>query len=221
MIVLHRKMIPFAGVCLLLFLAILSGLYIFVSGQSMWFSNLFFDKLVVFLLTPPFILGILLIERSMAPALITRTKSRKHALQLQLVQQCIWGVVYLTIWFTLLITFSLIKFGGVFSNADAVCILSWYGRFLLGDLIIITGAALLKKSNIWLLKSGSYVLIYLLFALEVLAVIPELDQQLGIEIKLVFSWMFYESIASFAAMMLILVVLTGLLIIAMRREDIY
>ena len=221
MIVLHKKMISFAGVCLLLFLAILSGLCIFVNSQSLWFSNLFFDKLIVFLLIPPFMFGTILVEKSMTPTLIVRTKNRNHALHLQLIQQCVLGVVYLTIWFTLLITFSLIKFGGVVSNTDAVCILAWFGRLLLGYLIIIIGTALLKKSNIWLLKSAAYVLIYLLLTLEVLAVIPEMDQQFGIEINFVFSWMFYESVTSFAAMLVILVVLTGLLMIVVLKEDIY
>lgn len=221
MIVLHKKMLPFAGACLLFFLAILSGLCTFVDRESIWFSNLFFDKMVVLLLTPPLIWGMLIIERSMTPVLITRTQNRKHALLLQLTQQCFLEFVYLTIWITLLVVFSFFKFGSVCSSTDAFYILSWYCRFLLGYMILIIGAALLKKSNIWLLKSSSYVLVYLFFVLEVLAVIPELDQQLGIEINLVFSWMFNDSIMSVVSMLIILAVLTGLLIMAVQREDIY
>ena len=191
MIVLHRKFLIYAGGCLSLFSAMLFCLTMFTDGQSTWFSNLFFDKLVVFLLTPPFLVGALLIDRSMMPVTIIRTKGRIHALILQLLQQYFLGFVYLTVWFILIIFFSLFKFGGVFSGADAIYLLSWYVRFLLGFLIMVNGSVILKKSNNKLMKSASYIMVYLIFVLEVLTIIPELDQQFGIEINLVFSWMFW------------------------------
>lgn len=85
MIIVHRKMMAYAGGCLLLFLSILSCLFLFADDKTAWFSNLFFDKLVVFLLTPPFLLGTLLIERTITPTVIIRTKNRTHALLLELV----------------------------------------------------------------------------------------------------------------------------------------
>ena len=84
MIVVHKKMMAYAGGCLLLFLSILFCLLGFADDKTAWFSNLFFDKLVVFLLTPPFLLGTLLIERTITPTVIVRTKNRTHALLLEL-----------------------------------------------------------------------------------------------------------------------------------------
>lgn len=123
MIIVHRKMMAYAGGCLLLFLSILSCLFLFADDKTAWFSNLFFDKLVVFLLTPPFLLGTLLIERTITPTVIIRTKNRTHALLLELVQKYFLGFLYLTTWFILLVLFSLIKFGGIFSGGDAAQIL--------------------------------------------------------------------------------------------------
>ena len=221
MIIVHRKMMAYAGGCLLLFLSILSCLFLFADDKTAWFSNLFFDKLVVFLLTPPFLLGTLLIERTITPTVIIRTKNRTHALLLELVQKYFLGFLYLTTWFILLVLFSLIKFGGIFSGGDAARILLWYIRFLLGFLIMINASALLKKSNIKLFTSASNVIVYLFFALEVIAVIPELDKQLGIEINLIFSWMFYDSTVGLAVMSALLLALTGGLFATAKREELF
>ena len=221
MIIVHRKMMAYAGGCLLLFLSILSCLFLFADDKTAWFSNLFFDKLVVFLLTPPFLLGTLLIERTITPTVIIRTKNRTQALLLELVQKYFLGFLYLTTWFILLVLFSLIKFGGIFSSGDAARILLWYIRFLLGFLIMINFSALLKKSNIKLLTSASSVIVYLLFALEVIAVVPELDKQLGIEINLIFSWMFYDSTVGLAVMSALLLALTSGLFATTKREELF
>ncbi len=221
MIVLHRKFLIYAGGCLSLFSAMLFCLTMFTDGQSTWFSNLFFDKLVVFLLTPPFLFGALLIDRSMMPVTIIRTKGRIPALILQLLQQYFLGFVYLTVWFILIIFFSLFKFGGVFSGADAIYLLSWYVRFLLGFLIMVNGSVILKKSKNKLMKSASYIMVYLIFVLEVLTIIPELDQQFGIEINLVFSWMFCNGTMWVIAMPVILIILTGTLLVVTQNEDIF
>lgn len=221
MIVVHRKMMAYAGGCLLLFLSILSCLFLFAGDKTAWFSNLFFDKLVVFLLTPPFLLGTLLIERTITPTVMIRTKNRTHALLLELIQKYFLGFLYLTAWFILLTLFSLVKFGGIFSGRDAARILLWYTRFLLGFLIMINASVLLKKSNIKLLISASNVVVYLFFALEVIAVIPELDKQLGIEINLIFSWMFYDGAVGLAVMLAILLALTGGLFVAAKREELF
>lgn len=127
----------------------------------------------------------------------------------------------MTTWFILLVLFSLIKFGGIFSGGDAAQILLWYIRFLLGFLIMINASALLKKSNIKLFTSASNVIVYLFFALEVIAVIPELDKQLGIEINLIFSWMFYDSTVGLAVMSALLLTLTGGLFATAKREELF
>lgn len=221
MIILHKKMLGYAAGCLFLFLSILSCLCLVADGETLWFSNLFFDKLVVFLLTPPFLLGTLLVERTITPTVITRTPNRIYALFLELVQQYFLGFIYLTVWFILLMLFSLMKFGGVFSGEDTIQILLWYVRFLLGFTIMINCTVLLKKSNIKLFASASSMIVYLLFAVEVLAVVPELDKQLGIETNLVFSWMFYDSAAGLAAMIALLLILTGGLLVAAKREELF
>ena len=221
MIIVHKKMMAYAGGCLLLFLSILFCLFGFADDKTAWFSNLFFDKLVVFLLTPPFLLGTLLIERTITPAVIVRTKNRTHALLLELVQQYFLGFIYLTVWFILLVLFSLIKFGGIFSGEDAAQIFLWYIRFLMGFLLMINAAALLKRSNIKLSTSASSVIVYLFFSLEVIAVIPELDKQLGLEINLIFSWMFYDGAVGLVAMSAWMFALTGGLFAAAKREELF
>lgn len=221
MIILTKRATIFAAGCFAFFFTILSCLFIYAVGVSTWFSNLFFDKLVVFLLTPPFMFGVLLIEKSITSVTVIRTKGRIHALLIQLIQQYLFGFLYLTIWFILLILFSLIKFGGIFTGSDAISILQWYFRFQLGFMILINVSALFKKSNIKLFTSASYILTYVLFALELLAVIPELDKQLGIEINLVFSWMFYDSAVGLAAMIALLLILTGGLLVAAKREELF
>lgn len=221
MIVLHKKAKGYAGICLLLFLAILSCLYTFADGQAAWFSNIFFDKLVVFLLTPPFMVGLLLIEKSVTPVVLTRTKSRIYALLFQLIQQYFLAFVYLSVWFVLVILFSLLKFRGGITELNASDLLQWYFRFLFGFIILTNGAVLLKKSGVKALASASYILVYLFFALEILTVIPELDQQLGVEINLIFSWMFYDGAMGLAVMLILIVGLTAAILLVNKREDIF
>lgn len=217
-----KKFFLYAGGCLLLFVVILSCLFFYTNDEDVWFSNLFFDKLVVFLLTPPFMLGALLIDMTMTRATITRTKSRIHALRFQMLQQYVWGFVYLTAWFILLLFFSPAKFGGVFSGRDAVQIVSAYGRFLLGFWIMTDACVLLKKSNLRLLKSASYILVYAFYMLEVLSIVPELGRQLGTHVKLLFSWMFEDATAwGLAVMAVFLMVACPCLAWAAKREDIF
>ena len=106
-------------------------------------------------------------------------------------------------------------------RADAIYLLSWYVRFLLGFLIMVNGSVILKKSNNKLMKSASYIMVYLIFVLEVLTIIPELDQQFGIEINLVFSWMFCNGTMWVIAMPVILIILTGTLLVVTQNEDIF
>ena len=221
MIILHKKMLGYAAGCLFLFFSILSCLCLVADGETSWFFILFFDKLVVFLLSLPFLLGTLFVERTITPTVITRTPNRIHALFLELVQQYFLGFIYLTVWFILLVLFSLMKFGGIFSGEDAVLILLWYVRFLLGFTIMANCSVLLKKSNIKLFASASSMIVYLFFAIEVLAVVPELDKQLGIEINLVFSWMFCDSAVGLAVMSALLLILTGGLLVAAKREELF
>ena len=79
----------------------------------------------------------------------------------------------------------------------------------------------MKKSKNKLMKSASYIMVYLIFVLEVLTIIPELDQQFGIEINLVFSWMFCNGTMWVIAMPVILIILTGTLLVVTQNEDIF
>lgn len=71
------------------------------------------------------------------------------------------------------------------------------------------------------LASASYILIYLFFALEILTIIPELDQQLGVEINLIFSWMFYDGAMPLVTMPILIAGLTAAILFVNQREDIF
>ena len=88
-------------------------------------------------------------------------------------------------------------------------------------MLMINAATLLRKSNIKLFTSTSSVIVYLFFALEVIAVIPELDKQLGLEINLIFSWMFYDGTVGLVAMSAWMLALTGGLFATAKREELF
>lgn len=72
--------------------SILSCLCLVADGETSWFSNLFFDKLVVFLLTPPFLLGTLFVERTITPTVITELQTAYTHFFLNWYNNTFWGL---------------------------------------------------------------------------------------------------------------------------------
>lgn len=223
MIILHKKLLPYATVCLLLFLGMMGCIWAYTSNKSIWMDNLFYDKPLVFLLAPMFLLGVQIINKTMASTIIIRTQSRLNALFLELIQQYFFCFVYWTVWFTLAMVFSLMKFGrNAFSSEDALLFLGHYIRYLLGFGVMIDLAVLLKKSSLKALASMSSILVFVFFALELLTILPLLDKFTRFDnIRLIFAWMLDGGTAAPVVLGIFLLILTVGLVMAARREELF
>lgn len=223
MIILHKKLLPYAGACLLTFLGMMGCVWRFADNRPTWLGNLLQDKALVFLLTPMFLLGVHIISKTLTPMVILRTKSRRQALFLELIQQYFFCFVYWTVWFTLAMVFSLLKFGSnAFTPADALLFLGRYIRYLLGFGVMIDLVVLLKKSNIKTLASVSSILVYMFFALELISILPLLDKYTRFDdLRLIFAWMLYGGTAAPVVLGVFLLILTVVLAMAARREELF
>lgn len=223
MIILHKKLLPYAGACLLTFLGMMGCVWRFADNRPTWLGNLFSDKALVFLLTPIFLAGVHLIGKTITPTIVTRTQSRLRGMLLELAQMYIFCLLYWTAWFTLAMVCTMAKLGGnALAKGDVLLFLGRYIRYLLGFGVMIDLVVLLKKSNIKALASVSSILVYMFFALELISILPLLDKYTRFDdLRLIFAWMLYGGTAAPVVLGVFLLILTVGLAMAARREELF
>ena len=148
--------------------------------------QVFTDKMFVYLMFPPFICGISLIEESLKKPVLVRMKNRKQAMLFLLLQQYIFAVVYWIVWFLLIIILARGK-GEQILVADMVAKLI---RYILCSFLFVNVSGCLKRSNHKILSTIPFVAAYMLFILDVLA-ITSITGKAAMIIYVMFAWTFY------------------------------
>lgn len=179
--------------------------------------QVFADKVFVYLIVPPYVCGITLIEESMKKPSLTRMKSRKQAVTFLLFQQCLLAIAYLLIWFLLIAVF--VKgYGGTVEITDFG---AKYMRYLLCLILFVNVAGCFKRVNNKILATIPFIAAYVVLMTDVLA-ITSISGKAFIIIYVMFAWTFCKSTVLSLVMLTVFVVVSYLLMVRLdRKADFY
>lgn len=214
----NKRMLLLGGSVFLLFLSIFLGLCMFDVEADIWFSNLFLDKLFVFLLVPLYLFGCFIIENHMTVPTIIRYKNRTKVELCRLKRLYEFTIVFLTVWFSLLMFFTVIKYGGM----DGSIIREIYGyffRYLFGFFLLCNCILIVKRVENHAVSNNSHLFVYCYMVLEIIVLAPEIDMHTRFSPKFLFSWIFASE--AYSSIILIVGVLFSLLYyfkISMRKD---
>lgn len=159
-------------------------------SQSNFLVNLFYDRLFTFILIPLYLYGAANVDVDINYLVVLRIGSRKNGMIKRLKFQYGYGLLFWIMWFSVIAMFSFLFFGTLenfVSIKYAVIFLKYYiGSVMISNLLLI-----LNSSNSKFLSENSYIIIYLLFIIEVLVIVSEVKMQTPIEVFLFFSWIIY------------------------------
>ena len=217
MIIFSKKSLRLVPLYLLYIAAVLCTVWASRSlFQEQLITQIFTDKVYCYLIVPPFVLGISLLDESIKKPCIVRMKSRLHALSYLLFQQCLLAILYLAAWFTLIALFAY----GANEQISIIDLFLKYIRYLLSLLVFTNLADLLKRLNIKALSTVPYIAAYILLLLDIQAV-TVITNRYGPSIKLVFSWTFYHGVAGYVLLLVFLIATFSGLLYRNRKYDIF
>lgn len=93
MILFSHKSKYFIWVGFLYFIFPLLCISFFADTQDLWFKNIFSDKTFVMLIMPAFVLGAVIIDSSISPVIMVRTKNKLHSFTLLRDQQYWFAII--------------------------------------------------------------------------------------------------------------------------------
>lgn len=150
-------------------------------------SQVFADKVFVYLIIPPFACGASLIEESLKKPSLVRMKNRKQAVSFLLFQHYFCALVYLLLWFSLIAIFAM-------WNGELIVVADFAGkyvRYLLCLFLFVNVAGCIKRINNKMLATIPFIAAYVMLTLDVLA-ITYITGKVSIGIYLLFAWTFYQ-----------------------------
>lgn len=177
-------------------------------------GQVFSDKVYCYLIVPPFLCGISMLDESMKKPGLIRMKSRAQALSCLLIQQYLLAALYLAVWFILIASFAYLG-NEAASPANLYPI---YIRYLLSLLLLTNLSELLKKVKGKMFRTIPFVTAYLFLLLDVQTV-QTITNLYGRPVKILFSWTFYSG--GYVALPIFLVVTFILLLHLNCRYDIF
>lgn len=217
MIIFSKKSLRLVPLYLLYIAAVLCTVWVSRSlFQEQLITQIFTDKVYCYLIVPPFVLGISLLDESIKKPCIVRMKSRLHALFYLLFQQYLLVTLYLAAWFALIALFAY----GANEQISVIDLFLKYIRYLLSLLVFTNLAGLLKRLNIKALSTVPYIAAYILLLLDIQAV-TVITNRYGPSIKLVFSWTFYHGIVGYVMLLVFLIATFAVLLYYNRKYDIF
>ena len=217
MMIFSKKSLRLVPLYLLYIVAVLCTVWTARSlFQEQLTTQVFTDKVYCYLIVPPFVLGISLLDESIKKPCIIRMKSRLHALSRLLLQQYLLVVLYLITWFVLIALFAY----GANEQISAIDLFLKYIRYLLSLFVFTNLADLLKRLNIRGLSTVPYIAAYILLLLDIQAV-TAITNRYGRPARLMFSWAFYHDIAGYVMLTIFLIVTFAALLYRNRKYDIF
>ena len=217
MIIFSKKSLRLVPLYLLYIAAVLCTVWASHSlFQEQLITQIFTDKVYCYLIVPPFVLGISLLDESIKKPCIIRMRSRLHALLYLLFQQYLLAILYLVAWFALIALFAY----GANEQISVIELLPECIRYLLSMFVFANSADLLKRLNSKALSAFPYVAAYILLLLEIQA-IAVITNRYGRPVKLIFSWAFYHGIAGYVMLLVFLIATFAALLYRNRKYDIF
>lgn len=199
-----KTILLLATALLVCFLTTLLLLAILCSNESIWFANVFLDKVYVFELMPLYLLGIAYIDRFMNIPAIIRIGNRTKALFISLKRKWGFAFVYLCLWFILVNLITSIKFTYIYEKS-VWDIINIFFRYFLGLILSSIIVEILSRSQNQHLAGNSYLCTNLLLALEVIGIVPEIRMNTRFKPSFIFSWIFNKDIWACVALIVIII----------------
>ena len=180
MILFSHKSKYFIWVGFLYFIFPLLCISFFADTQDLWFKNIFSDKTFVMLIMPAFVLGAVIIDSS--------TLLRD--------QQYWFAIIYTIIWMLSIIFITQIIFGKIYAISFWGLIRE-FARCICGFIIFINISLIIKVKCKKKYMAASYIVVYIFFTAEIFSIVPLLNKFFPINIYLIFSWLFRDTIISY------------------------
>lgn len=177
-------------------------------------TQVFSDKVYCYLIVPPYIWGISMLDENMKKPVLIRMKSRTRALSCLLAQQYLLAALYLAAWFSFIVMFA--NWGD--EALSPAYLFPVYIRYLLSLLLSANLSELLKRVKRKIFKTIPFITAYLFLLLDVQAV-QAITNRFGRSIKILFSWTFYPG--GYIMLSIFLVVTLIFLLHLNRRYDIF
>lgn len=169
------------------YIAVIMGVTLLLRGPSdtSFLGQISSDKVYSYLLVPPLLCGIFIIDESMKKPLLIRMGSRRRALLRLLAQQYLFTMIYVSVWFGQIALFA--RLGG--ETFAVIGLLGEYGRYLLSLLLLVNCAELFKRLNSMAVPAVLFGASFILLLIDVLF-IPTVTNRFGPPVRLLFSWAF-------------------------------
>lgn len=200
----NRKTIRGVLGILLLQIMIIIAIGIVSVNTTQWFSNLFMDKIFVFVLVPLYMRGVMLFDNYSMMPVMTRMNCRKTAMLEIIKTRYVSAILFLSIWFSILLLISAIFFADN-QGTSLFDITNHFFRYLLGFLMINNVLLIFELSKVRIVSVNPYILTYLFMALELLVLCPQIQRNTMLEFHFVFSWIFYGGGYGYIALTLLIV----------------
>lgn len=185
MIIKNKRFLTIVPICITYIVIIL----LFVKlVESEILIQAFTDKVFVYFIFPPFICGVALIEESIQKPFIVRMQNREKALSFLLIQQYLFGFLYLVAWFILIALFVVLYR----ETLELSNLAETFIRYLLCMILFLNVSACLKRSNKKVLMTIPLIISYAILLIDIL-VLTSISSRAGITIYLLFSWTFFKN----------------------------
>lgn len=212
-----KGFLKYTGACFAYFFLVVAG-YFYVNTASAWRQQWFSDKFFVFLYTTVFLAGSALIKGKFTPLTYCRYGTRGKAVFNQLLQHAILSVLLATLLFFPAIILTVVSGGA--TDFDMIPeMLNLYCRFMAGSYLIGCLDMILEYSGVKFFHVGSQVCVFLILTIELLTLVPKINQLTNIKIYLLFSWIFYMDMIAYAFLIGWSILLTIILFLVSRRGD--
>lgn len=178
----------------------------------------FSDKFFIFQYITVFSVGSAIIGRCFNCLTYSRYHTRKRLILNQLVLNSVLAYILDTLLFVFIVIGNLF-YSEKIQLAEIYILLGKYFRVFVGSYMFVCVTMILEYSGKAALKAYAQCVTVLIMASEVLFVIPKLRHSRIRNVNILFSWIFYTSVESYYAMVIISIGLTAILFWECKRRD--
>lgn len=205
MILLHKKFLRLIPACAAYFTVVLCiTMYAHFSVQMY--------KVYCYLLVPPFLWGIIILDESMSKPALSRIGNRRKALLRLLSRQYLFAAAYLFGWFVMTALFAAMA-GEAAAVSDFP---GTYVRYLSGLILLVNCCGIFKRLGSMAPPTILFGAAYVLLLVDAL-MIPSMTNRFGPMVKLVFAWIFSESVAAYL-ILAVWIIITFVLLLRRNEE---
>lgn len=199
-----KKFAKVFGTILLLTGIILLVMTIIYTDDSFWLSNVFHDKVYIYQWSVLYMAGVIYLDKFMTTPVLTRIGSRKRAAFVLLGIKFGFAFTYLCIVFSLIGMLAIIKCSHIPEKTTAE-ILGIFVHYFMGFLLLSVFAEIFRRSENKFLSGNAHLCTILVLVLEQIIIVPQIMKYTPFKLYFIFSWIFYDGIAGYAALSAILI----------------